>query len=182
MLAGAQKLEKVGGRNGSRAVVAQRMKIERLERQHAFVEHDAHLSGGVVEDREWRDGARLDSERLDQQFARAEGKARRAQRLGQLIEVDLERVPRHDQPETVLLVLAKEILGVAARLAGVERGRPRDSEDRSVDVRRPGDAEILQPGIERGFAFRRRGEWQAHGTRRLIHSGSAKAAEWTSGL
>src|SRR5579864_4069633 len=178
MLAGAQKLEKIGGGNSGCAIIAQRMKVERIERQHGLVQNDADLTGSVVHDRKRRHGTWLYAECRAQQFARAEGEARRAQRFRQFIEIDFEVVARHDEPESAFAVLEKEILRVAAGLAGIELCRLSDREDWGVDVRRPGDAEFLQPGIEHGFAFGRRGELQAQGAKRLIHSGSAKAAAW----
>src|SRR5829696_4478653 len=109
------KAQEIGRRNSSRAVVAQRVIVERVVRQHGLVEHHRDSTGRVVGERERGHAPRGDAEPLLQEFGAAEREARRAQRLRQALQVNASFLEGDDQPQFAFLVLEEQALAMPAR-------------------------------------------------------------------
>jgi len=77
------------------------------------------------------------------------------------VEVDAKLLAQNDEPETILLVLQKKILGVTAPQAAPKRARLLDGEDGRMSMRRPANAELVEAPVEFAFALVGRGKLAA---------------------
>jgi len=176
--------QQVARRDRRCPIVAEGMKVERIELQHLPIENDLYAQRAIVHERERRDGTRRHAEYVNEQFGRSERKAPRIELLRESIEVNANVLPQDNQPEPAFPVLEKEVLCVGACNCATQGSGLLDRERLGMLMRSPGDTKLLQAGVERGFAFVGGSNacgW-IHGTRRLIHSGSTNAEAWISGL
>ena len=116
MLEARDELEQVGGLHREGVVIPQRVHAD-LVRPHQFlIQDEGNLPRRVVHHRERRHRTLLHLQLLLQHRAirEAEVRARRAEKLRQLLHVDLPVVRHGKEEEAGLLVLDEEILGEAA--------------------------------------------------------------------
>src|SRR5260221_13616118 len=114
MSAGPNESQEVVGSDRRRPIVSERMEIERVEREHSFIEHDADGGSRVVDECEGGYGSGRNTQRAFEQIGRGEGKARCAQHLRQSVQVDAELLAKDYEPEAALLVAQEQIFGVTA--------------------------------------------------------------------
>lgn len=150
----ADEAQEVLAPDGSRGVVAQRMTVHQLAGDELRVEHVRDAVVGVVDDRQRRHRSGLDAEHLAQELGPAEGEPRRAQRLGETVEVNPLLVAAGDEPETALPVLEEQVLAVrAGEVAGVllrflDREDGRVVEGLGLDAQRRKVGQDLGAGIK----------------------------------
>ena len=83
---------------------------------------------------------------LPQQLGAAEREARRAEPVGQKLQIDAAFLERDDEPQPALLVLQEQALAMTAGQAAAQRRRFGDRKDRRMRVGPVRDAQRVEPG------------------------------------
>src|SRR5207302_4052325 len=107
--------QQIGGRNRRRAVVYQRVIIQRVVFQHSGVENGSDEMPNIVDEGERRDAPRSHSEKPMEVCGAAKGKPRRRQPRRQFLEVDTAFLEHDGEPESAFLVLQKQALAMRSR-------------------------------------------------------------------
>src|ERR1700722_18882977 len=121
MAAGAEKAYQIIRPDRRRAGVFERMIVERVVRQHRPLQNHRDPTRGVVDRGERRYAARPHAEHLVEQRGRAEREARRAEPVGQRLEIDAAFLERDDEPQPGFLVLEEQALAVPAGQCAAQR-------------------------------------------------------------
>jgi hypothetical protein len=129
--------------------------IERVVFEHFLVEDEADPALAVVRQRERRDAARRDAERPLERRGVGKGKARRAEPVGELLQVDPALFEHDREPQPGFPVFQKEALAMAARQAAPQGRGLGHREDRRMLVSAVRDAEPVEAG-EQLFRRQRR--------------------------
>lgn len=160
-----EETEEAFGGDHRRPRVGERVELEGRAGEEVAVEDDADLSGPVVHDAEWGDGAGGEAKGLLKLRGVREGEAPRAESFGEDPEVERPLRREDDEPGGARPILEEEILAVAPWNVPCRDPRFAHGADRFVVDRAGFDAEPGQEGeqarrVERS-AFRAVGR---HGT------------------
>lgn len=143
MLTGLEKAAQVGRRDRRRAIVGQRMEVERIDLEHTPVE-DHRDSGAAIVDR----GERGDCSGLHpEDFHEGLGARERESLAGtelppKSFQIDPPVLERDDEPELLVLVFQEQALAVTAGEIAAESPALFHGEHRRVVVGAGLDAEI----------------------------------------
>src|SRR5665213_1563074 len=146
--AGFEKTHEAGGRHRRRAVVFERVVVERFAREHRALQHHCDAARAIVDRGERGDAARPHAQRLAEELGRAEREARRAQAVGQRLQVDAAFLERDDEPQPAFPVLEEKALAMPARQRAAQRLRLLHGENRRLVVGAVRDAQHVEPGEE----------------------------------
>ena len=139
------KAQQVGGRDIGGRRILERVVVELLMTHHIGIKDDSYALGFVVDQRKGCDGAGRNSQHLQQQLGPAEAEPVAAQSLVQVLQINAGPAQRHDQEQSVFLVLEKQIFGMPARQRPFQARALLDGKDGLVLDRLGADAELSEP-------------------------------------
>ena len=132
MTASPNEFQQIVTRNIGCRGVLERMAVDAVMVHQGGIDHDADAFLPIVDEGEGRHGAGRHTQDPHQKLRFAEAQPGAAQGFVQGFQVDWGRALGHDQEQTVLGILEKQIFGMPARQGPLEAGAFRDGEDRGM--------------------------------------------------
>ncbi len=148
MPARGDEAQQIGGGHRGRAIVRQRVVVERVVLEHGGIEHRTNAPCDIVDERKGRDTPGAHPEELAKIVSAGEREAWRPEPTRELFQVGAALFEHDREPEPALPVLEEEALAVPSRQAAAQGRRLGNSEDGRMRIGPMRDPDRIEAGEE----------------------------------